>query len=537
LITILFERPIVITNGTLIDGTGKSPIENSVVVTFGSKIICVGSIGEIDVPQNAKVIDAKGKTVIPGFIDSHAHFILMGLKVLTELDLSMTRSIPEVVGQVRTKLSELPKGTWLKAHGWDESNWIEKKHPTKKDLDPVSPDHPVVLTPYYWHMITVNSKALELAQIDVKEKTPDPSGGTIDRDATGEATGILKEEAMKLIDNAQPPLTESLAMKAIQKACEIVLRWGCTSIHELASPNSHLNTYQTAFEKGFLTVRAYVLPATKYIDNLLDGLSILGIKTYFGNEFLRLGSVKIWFDGAMGPHTAVFSEPYADDPTTSGFYTISPEELNRTVMRAHKLGMQVAIHAIGDKAIEEALDAIEIAVKDEPRKDHRHRIEHCEVINEDQIRRMKRLRVVAAVQPNFVGEWEHPGGMYEQRLGIERLQLCNPFKKLIDEGIKVTFGTDCGYCPPFPFNPLYGLWSAICHPMEEYRITLEEAVECYTLNGAYASFEDDIKGSIELGKLADIAILSEDLTTISPERIKEVKVDLTMVGGKIQWQA
>jgi predicted amidohydrolase YtcJ len=538
LITILFERPIVITNGTLIDGTGTPPIENSVVVTFGSKIIGAGTIGEIDVPENAKLIDAKGKTVIPGFIDSHAHFVLMGLKVLTELDLSMTRSIPEVVGQVRTKLTELPKGTWLKAHGWDESNWIEKRHPTKKDLDPVSPDHPVVLTPYYWHTITVNSKALELAKIDVEEKTPDPSGGKIERDPTGEATGILKEEAMKLIDNAQPPLTESLAMKAIQKACEIVLRWGCTSIHELASPNSKLSTYQTAFEKGFLTVRAYVLPATKYIDNLLDGLSILGIKTYFGNEFFRLGSVKIWFDGAMGSHTAVFSEPYADDPATSGFYTISPEELNSTVMRAHKLGMQVAIHAIGDKAIEEALDAIEIALEDEgyPRKDHRHRIEHCEVIKEDQIRRMKRLGVVAAVQPNFVGEWEHPGGMYEQRLGAERLKLCNPFRKLLDEGVKVTFGTDCGYCPPFPFNPLYGLWSAVCHPIKEYSIKLEEAVKCYTLNGAYASFEEDIKGSIEPGKLADIAILSEDLTAIPAERIKNVKVDLTMVGGKIQWR-
>ena len=206
MIAILFEHPIVITNGTLIDGTGKSPIENSVVVTFGSKIIGAGTNGEIDIPQNAKVIDAKGKTVIPGFIDSHAHFVLMGLKVLTELDLSMTSSIPEVIGQVRTKLIELPKGTWLKAHGWDESNWTEKRHPTKKDLDPVSLDHPVVLTPYYWHMMIVNSKALEFAKIDVGEKTPDPSGGKIDRDpTTGETTGVLKEEAMKLIDKVQPP--------------------------------------------------------------------------------------------------------------------------------------------------------------------------------------------------------------------------------------------------------------------------------------------------------------------------------------------
>jgi predicted amidohydrolase YtcJ len=533
----LLDRPIIIKNGTLIDGTGRSPVQNSVVIIYGSKITDVGSTDEINTPNDAKIIDAKGKTVIPGFIDSHAHFILMGLKVLTELDLSMTRSISEVVEKVKAKLTGLPKGTWLKGHGWDESNWVEKRYPTKKDIDPISPDHPVVLTPFYWHTITVNSKALELAKIDVDEQTPDPPGGKIDRDSTGEATGILKEEAMKLIDKAQPPLTEALTLRTIQKACEITLNWGCTSIHELTSTTSDLSTYQTAFEKGLLKVRAYVLPATRYNENLLDGLNVLGIRTRFGNDFFRLGSVKIWFDGAMGSHTAVFSEPYADDPTTRGFYTISPEELNRTVMRAHKLGMQVAIHAIGDKAIEEALDAIETALEEDPRKDHRHRIEHCEVIKEDQIRRMKRLGVIAAVQPNFVGEWQHPGGMYEQRLGVERLKLCNPFRKLLDEGIIVTFGTDCGYCPPFPFNPLYGLWSAVCHPIEEHRITLEEAVMCYTLNGAYASFEEDIKGSIEPGKLADIAILSEDLTAIPAERIKDVKADLTMVAGKIHWRA
>ncbi|MFX1520366.1 MAG: amidohydrolase [Promethearchaeota archaeon] len=533
----LLARPIVIENGTLIDGTGRPAIQNSVVVISGSKIIDVGLTDGINIPKDAKVINAKGKTVLPGFIDSHAHFILLGLKVLTELNLSMTKSISEVMEMIKTKVTELPKGTWLKGHGWDESNWIEKRYPTKKDLDPVSPDHPVVLTPFYWHTITVNSKALELAKIDVDGQTPDPLGGKIDRAPTGEATGVLKEEAMKLIDKAQPPLTEELAMRAIEKACEIVLQWGCTSIHELASTSSDLATYQAAFERGLLKVRAYVLPATRYIENLLDGLNTLGIRTSFGNEFVKLGSVKIWFDGAMGSHTAVFSEPYADDPTTSGLYTISPEQLNMTVMRAHKLGMQVAIHAIGDKAIEEALDAIELALKDEPRKDHRHRIEHCEVIKEDQVQRMKRLGVIAAVQPNFVGEWEHPGGMYEQRLGVERLKLCNPFRSLLDEGIIVTFGTDCGYCPPFPFNPLYGIWSAVCHPIAKHSIKLEEAVKCYTLNGAYTSFEEDMKGSIEPGKLADIAILSEDLTAIPAERIKDVKVDLTMVGGKIQWQA
>ncbi|MFX0207817.1 MAG: amidohydrolase, partial [Candidatus Hodarchaeota archaeon] len=209
----------------------------------------------------------------------------------------------------------------------------------------------------------------------------------------------------------------------------------------------------------------------------------------------------------------------------------------KRVLRAHKLGMQVAIHAIGDKAIDEALNAIETALLHEPRKNHRHRIEHCEVINEDQILRIKQLGIVASMQPNFVGEWGNYGGMYEQRLGSQRFKLHNPYRKLFDEGIPLAFGSDCGYCPPWPFNPIFGIWSAVNHPIRENRISLVEAIKCYTLNGAYASFEEDIKGSIEPGKLADITILSEDLSLISPKNLLDVKVEMTIVNGKIQWRA
>jgi len=522
--------------GSLIDGTGKPPVRDSAVVIVGSKIVEAGPVGDIDLPRDAEVINAKGKTVMPGFIDSHTHFILMGVRTLTTLDLSETKSINEVVENVRVRLTELPKGAWLNGHGWDESGWTEKRYPTKKDLDHVSPDNPVVLTPYYGHMASVNSRALELAQID--GDTPNPAGGEIDKDPkTSEATGILKDEAIKLIDAVRPPTTKEMPLRSLEKACEIALMWGCTSIHELGAETIDFETYQTAREDGSLRVRAYVMPTARATDKMIDALETLGLRTRFGDKFLRIGSVKIYIDGSMGARTAVFSEPYADDPSTKGLFTISPKELRRRVSKAHEAGLQVAIHAIGDRGIEESINAIEAALEDDPREEHRHRIEHCEVLTEDQILRIKRLGILPSMQPNFAGEWGQLGGMYEQRLGPERLRLSNPYRRLLDEGVNIAFGSDCGFCPPWPFNPLYGLWAAVNNPVEESRITLVEAVKCYTLNGAYASFEEDIKGSIEPGKLADITILSEDLTSIPPDKIRDVRVDLTMVNGGILWRA
>ncbi|MFX0150777.1 MAG: amidohydrolase [Candidatus Hodarchaeota archaeon] len=527
---------IVIKGGTLIDGTGKSTIKNSIIIILGSKILDVGTVGEVNVPDNTEVIEVKGKTIIPSFIDSHTHFILMGIRTLTTIDLSNTNSIAEIVDQVQKRVAELPNGAWIIGHGWDESNWDEKRYPTRDDLDQISPNNPVVLTPYYGHLMVVNSRALELA--NVTKETSDPPSGKIDRNpVNNEATGILREEAMDLIEKVKPPMTEEMALAGIEKACKIVLSNGCASIHELESDALNIRIYQTAYEKGLLKIRAYVMPEARFTESMLDGLEVLGVRTQFGNDFLRIGSVKIYTDGSMGSRTAVFYDSYADDPSTRGIFAIPPEELKKRVLRAHKLGMQVAIHAIGDKAIDQAINAIETALLQEPKKNHRHRIEHCELVSEDQIQRIKQLGIVTSMQPNFVGEWGNFGGMYEQRLGSQRFKLHNPFRKLLDEGIPLAFGSDCGYCPPWPFNPIFGVWSAVNHPIRENRISLVEAIKCYTLNGAYASFEENIKGSIEPGKLADITILSEDLSLISPTRLLDVKVEMTMVNGKIQYKA
>ena len=530
------KKSIVFTGGTLIDGTGALPIPNSTVVVTGSRIVDVGPSEKVNIPKKAEVINVKGKTVIPAFIDSHTHFVLMGVRTISTLDLSKAESIAEVVEQVRVRISEMSAGSWLTGHGWDESKWPEKRYPTKGDLDPISPENPVILTPCYGHLMVANSRAFDLAKIT--RETPDPPGGKIDRDpTTKEATGILREEAMDLIEAIKPPTTKIESLKGLQKACEIALSWGCASIHDLGSDAIDISTYQTALENGALKVRAYIMPDAQFSDEMLDGLETLGLRTRFGNDFLRIGSIKFYIDGSMGARTAVFSEPYADETSTFGIFAVSPDILKERVIRAHKLGMQVAIHAIGDKAIEVALDAIEAAIEKDSRRDHRHRIEHCEILTEEQLARIKQLGVIPAMQPNFVGEWGQPGGMYEQRLGVKRLKFCNPYRKLLDEGIKVAFGSDCGYCPPWPFNPIYGLWAAVNHPIQENRVSIEDAVKCYTLNGAYASFDEDIKGSLEPGKVADIAVLSEDLLLYPPEKIKDVQVDLTIVNGKIFWKA
>jgi predicted amidohydrolase YtcJ len=245
---------------------------------------------------------------------------------------------------------------------------------------------------------------------------------------------------------------------------------------------------------------------------------------------IKIGPTKLLMDGSLGARTAALFEPYTDEPSTKGLLIMPPEVLNEKAITAHRYGNQLAIHAIGDYAIECVINSIQSAIKDKPRKDHRHRIEHCEILTANQIERVKELGIITAVQPNFVGEWAGPGSMYEQRLGEGRNRFNNPYRLMIDEGITIAFSSDS-----MPFNPIYGIWSALNHGIKNARIKLTEAIKCYTLNGAYASFEEDIKGSVEPGKLADIAVIDCDLTEIKPEDINNAKVWMTIVNGKIRY--
>jgi len=511
---------IAIVGGKIIDGTGRPPIEDGVVLIEGERIRAVGKKGEVAIPEGTEIIDASGKTILPGFIDAHSHFLMMGLGLLRYLDLSKARSLEEAVELVRKRVKETPKGGWVLGRGWDESLWPERRYITKKDLDPFSPDNPIMLIRICGHLISVNSKALELANIT--RETPNPRGGLIDKGPDGEPTGILRD-ARELIERVIPPPTEEEALEGLRRACDLALQLGCTSVQDAGLNPLALRVHQRAREEGVLKVRVYMMLA----EEAAAAAERLGIKTGFGDEMLRIGSVKLLADGSMGARTAALFEPYADDPSTKGIFTIEPEELRKRIKEAHKRGFQVAVHAIGDRGIEEALNAIEEAMREHPRKDHRHRIEHCEVLATNQIERIRELNLIASMQPNFVGNWSSPGGMYEARLGPQRLRRNNPYRGLLDEGIHMAFGSDC-----MPFHPLYGIWSAVKHPITESRITVLEAVKCYTLEAAYASFEENIKGSLEPGKLADITIIEGDMVE-EADRIRYMEVYMTLVGGRV----
>jgi predicted amidohydrolase YtcJ len=445
----------------------------------------------------------------------------MGMRMISTVDLSKTESIVEAAELVEKKLGEVNKGEWILGRGWDDSKWQERRYIDKNDLDAFSPDNPVVLTRVCGHMKTLNSKALEIAGIS--GDTPDPPGGQVDKGPVGEPTGVLRD-AGQLIDPYIPPETQEMALEGLGKACDYALSLGCTSVQDAGLDDFGVRAYQAAFEKGILKVRVNIM----WKEGLSEPIEVLDLRSGFGNGRVRLGPAKLLMDGSLGARTAALYEPYEDDPSTKGLTMMSAEELNEKVKKIHIQGSQVAVHAIGDYGIDLVINAIEAALKASPRKDHRHRIEHCELLSSTQIERIRQLGIVASMQPNFAGEWSGPDGLYEARLGKRRLRQNNPYRLLLDEGITLAFGSD-----GMPFHPLYGIWSAINHPVKNSRITLEEAMRAYTLDSAYASFEEDVKGSIEPGKLADIAVLEKDLTEIPAEEIKDVRVHMTLMGGEV----
>jgi len=487
----------------------------------GDYILAAGKKGKVDIPKGAEIYDITGMTVVPGFIDSHCHFFGMGISMIRDVKLRDTPSLEAAMIRLKEKAKETKKGEWIIGKGWDESKWPENRYPTKEDLDAVSKNHPIMIVRICGHMVILNSAALQIASIT--GKTPQPQGGHVDMSADCEPTGILRD-CRHLVEPYIPLVTEETAIEGLKIASEYALELGCTSVGDAGLGADALKAYQTALARGFLKTRIYL-----FLNETIQRQSYeTGIRTGFGNDMIKIGPSKLLMDGSLGARTAALFEPYSDEPSTKGLLIMPTEALNDKAKAAHRHGNQLAIHAIGDYAIECVLNSIQTALKDKPRKNHRHRIEHCEILTAGQIERIKELGIIPAMQPNFVGEWAGPGSMYEQRLGEERNRLNNPYRILLDEGITVAFGSD-----GMPFNPIYGIWSAVNHGIKDARITLVEAIRCYTLNGAYASFEEDLKGSVEAGKLADIVVIDRDLTETAPEDVRETKVYMTIINGKI----
>ncbi len=517
------------------------PWAESVLISQG-RIARVGSNAEIAAaaPKGTAVIDLGGAFVLPGFIDCHTHF-LNGGYALSSIQLKDVRSREEFAARFEAKVSGMKKGAWVLNGTWDEEGFTPPALPAKEWIDRQTPDNPVFVRRYDLHIGLANSLALKIAGIT--KDTPSPQGGEILKDpATGEPTGILKEAAMGLVTDLIPPPSPEDDLRAVEAALAHAAEYGVTSVHEMAYPDSFtpaFEAYQKLYRAGKLTTRIYFYVPITRID-LLEGLRL---RSPFGNDFLRIAGLKAFCDGGLGARTAVFDEPYADDPGNTGILhtQMSPPSLmEERILKADRLGLQVAVHAIGDKANALILDIFEKAVAANGPGERRWRIEHAQHLRPEDIRRFGRLGVIASVQPYHAiddGRWA------EKRIGHERCRTTYAFKSLLEAGSKLALGSDWMVAP---LDPLTGIYAAVTRAtldgknpggwFPEQRISVEEAIRGYTSDAAYTEFAEKDKGSIEAGKLADIVVLDRDLFAISPEKIKDARVTMTISGGRIVYR-
>ncbi|MDH5482055.1 MAG: amidohydrolase [Candidatus Bathyarchaeota archaeon] len=499
----------------------NQPKAEAVAIQDG-KIVAVGSNKEIRkyAGNKTKIINAKGKMVIPGFVDCHVHLTGFG-KILQTLELRNTKSIKEMQQKLREYAEKNPEKSWIRGGRWDQERFAEKRYPIRSDLDAAVAGKPVFLVRVCGHIAVANSKALQLADIRKETKI---DGGKIDLDEiTGEPNGILRENAMDLVWKVIPKPSQNESEEACLVACEKAVEAGLTCVHWILGSADDMRVIQKLDAEGKLRLRVYAGIPVDCLDELIN----LGLLTGFGNDMVKIGFVKILADGSLGGRTAALKKPYFDEPETSGMLLYTQKDLSQLVLKAHKAGLQLAVHAIGDHAMEVVLETLEKALKAHPRKNHRHRIEHCSVLNPKLIKRMKHSKIIASVQPHFiVSDFWVP-----DRLGRKRAPWVYPLKTLLTEGIVVASGSDC---PVEPINPILGVWAAVARKsFTRESLTVQEALKTYTINAAYASFDDGKKGTIEAGKLADITILSANLFEVQPDEIKNAKVVMTIVGGKI----
>ena len=524
---------LVILGGNVITVDPAKPKAQAVAVKFG-KILTVGQDDELKplVGANTRVVDARGRTVIPGLIDAHCHVMAAGRRQL-QVDCSpnAVSSIAEIKEAIADTARTTLKGEWIQGTGYDDTKMVENWYLNRADLDEVAPDHPVWVRHVGGHMSTTNSFGLRLANLT--KDSPDPVGGRYGRDPdTGELNGVIYEAAQRMFTGGSNPLipypTPEQDREAIKWVCNQAASIGLTSFTDAMVDPIMLRAYQAALASGELTIRTYMLVSVDSLDYLINA----GLQSGFGNNVLRLGAIKIVADGAIAGRTAYLSEPYIGTKDDYGILAISPEVLNERIMTAHKAGFQIAVHANGDKCIELTLGAYEKALQAYPRENHRHRIEHCTVVNPELLARIKRLGVAAVPFGSYIYYHGEKMGYY----GAKRLSMMFAHRSFLDMGIPVAGSSDHTCAPWFP---LAGIQSCVTRKSytgellaPEQRLTPEEALMVYTMGGAYASFEEKIKGSIEIGKLADLVILAEDLTKVDPESIKDIPVVATIVGGE-----
>ncbi|MCU0452535.1 MAG: amidohydrolase [Bacteroidetes bacterium] len=511
----------------------RSHPEAQAIAIAGDRILAVGTnraMRALAGPK-ARVIDLKGRRVVPGFIDNHTHFMTGGFQ-LQSVDLRSAKS-PEEFSRLIAERAMAKPGRWITGGDWDHDAWAGGPLPTKELIDAATGSTPVFVNRYDGHMALANSHVLKLAGIT--KDTPDPPGGTIVRDpTTGEATGVLKDEAMSLVYRVMPADTPAELEEAALLALAEARRFGVTSIQDV-STGAHLRAYQAIRRSGRLTARFHCrIPIGEW-----KSLGAAGIEVPFGDEWIRVGSLKAFADGSLGSTTALFYAPYDSDPTTRGLPSdiVLDGRLVQWAIEADRARLQLSIHAIGDSANSLMIDLFDRIRRENPAWDRRFRIEHAQHIHPKDFVRFEQLGVIASAQPYHAiddGRWA------EKRIGHDRCRTTYPFRSFLDAGIKLSFGSDWTVGP---LDPLLGIYAAVTRRtidgatpdgwFPEQKITVAEAVEAYTLTNAYTVFEEREKGSLTPGKLADIVVLSEDIFAIDPVKIEGVRVDVTIVGGRV----
>ena len=515
----------IISNATIWTGNDLQATAQAMAIA-GDSILAIGSLVDMQSykGEQTEVINMKGQFITPGFIDCHVH-LMMGGNALLSVELRDASTPEEFTKRIADYAKTIEPGDWILEGNWDHTLWGGEL-PKKEWIDAYTKDNPVVLYRLDGHMVLANSAALKMAGID--ENTPAIESGKIIKDAKGFPTGILKGNAMNPVLDAITPMTPEKKEAALTAAMNYFLANGVTSVHDVDS----LGTYEVAnkfYKAGKLAVRIYTIDPIYNWEKIKDTKRV-------DNKFLKRGGLKGFVDGSLGSHTAAFHRGYTDQPKDKGFFINSRENLYQWINGADKTDAQIMVHAIGDDAIHSLLNIYDRILEENGKKDRRFRIEHVQHIAPEDIPRLGKLNIIASMQPYHAiddGRWA------EELIGAERIKTTYAFKSLLDANTTLAFGSDW---PVAPAQPLYGIYAAVTRRtlddknpdgwVPAQKINVEEALKAYTKNAAYASFEENIKGTLEVGKLADFVVLEKDIRKIDAATIRDVKVLQTYVGGK-----
>jgi predicted amidohydrolase YtcJ len=527
---------LLITNAVVRTMDTNQPLAEAVAV-IGNRIVAVGSNANLAGASGPKtaIIDARGRLVLPGFNDAHVHFLSGGFQ-LSQVDLRTADSSSEFTRRIREFASRVKPGTWITGGDWDHERWPGAPLPTKEMIDAATTNVPVFVSRLDGHMALANSLALKLAGIT--RDTKSPAGGLIVTNQSGEPTGLLKDAAMGPVYRVIPAATFDEKLAVARAATEHAASLGVTSVQDM-STGADVSVYQELVRRGSLKTRIYGFsPLPSW-----ERLGAIGVRAAFGSDMLRIGGLKGFSDGSLGSTTALFFEPYRDEPSTSGLPAdeMFPEgAMMKRVKAADAAGLQVVVHAIGDKANDTMLSIFEEAARENGARDRRFRIEHAQHLRAQDIPRFGRSGVIASMQPYHAAD---DGRWAEKRIGQDRCQGTYAFRSLLDSGAVLAFGSDWTVAP---LDPMQGILAAVTrrtldgkHPngwVPEQKISVEEAVRAYTVGSAHAEFADHVKGTITPGKLADLVILSRDIFTIDPTEIGGVRVETTIVDGRVVFE-